>query len=69
MKEILEIIKNVKRGPKTTIAGIILSAFGGYMMYSLEGSLEWASVEVGIFIAGAYLCLISDTEFKKNKNE
>lgn len=69
MKEVLELFKNVKRGPKTSLFGALMMAFGGYLMYSQETTLEWVSVEVGIFIVGAYLCLTSDGLFFKKKGE
>lgn len=69
MKEVLELLKNVKRGPKTSIVGIILCLFGGYLIYTMDTSLTWASVEVGIFVVGLYLCLTSDGLFAKKDED
>lgn len=69
MKEILDIFKNVKKGPKTSLFGAIMMVFGGYLIYEQEATLEWVSVEVGIFILGAYLCLTSDGLFFTKKGE
>lgn len=63
MKELLEIFKNVKKGPKSSIVGTLLMIFGGYLMYVTEDSFTWTSVEVGVFILGVYLCLTSDWIF------
>jgi fucose permease len=60
MKGILEVFKNVKGGPRTTIIGALLMAFGGFLIYNTETTFTWVSVEVGIFILGTYLCIIND---------
>lgn len=72
MEKILEIFKNVKGGPMTTIVGAIFFALGGITIwntYQSENVVAWASVEVGLFVIGAYLLFKSDewlkTLFKK----
>lgn len=69
MKEIFDLLKNVKKGPKTSLIGALMMVFGGYLIYVTEGDLNWASVEVGLFALGAYLCLTSDGLFIKNKTD
>jgi len=69
MKDALELLKNVQKGPKTSIIGAIMMVFSGYLIYETEGDLTWASVEVGLFVLGTYLCLTSDGLFLKNKKD
>lgn len=65
MKDLLDLVKNVKKGPKTSIVGIILFLFGGYTIYTSEVTLTYMSIEVGIFVVGLYLFLTSDGLFSK----
>jgi hypothetical protein len=69
MKEIADLLKNVKKGPKTSIVGALMMIFGGYLIYNNETDLEWASVPVGLFAMGAYLCLTSDSIFSKKDDK
>ena len=69
MKEVIEIFKNVKKGPKTSFFGTLMMVFGGYLIYVQDATLDWVSVEVGIFIIGTYLCLTSDGLFFKKKED
>lgn len=63
MKDLLEVAKNIKKGPKSSLAGILLFVFGGYMIYTSEQTLGYGSLEVGIFAVGLYLFLTSDGLF------
>lgn len=69
MKDLLEVAKNIKKGPKSSIAGLFLIMFGGYMIYASEQTLGYSSLEVGIFTGGLYLVLASDDLFTKKKDE
>ena len=75
MKDLLSIVQNVKKGPKTSIVGFLMFVGGGYMIYtdwknpSPENALTYASIEVGIFILGLYLFLSSDGLFFKQKKD
>ena len=69
MKELLEIAKNVKKGPKSSIVGALLFVFGGYMIYSSENTMTYMSVEVGVFIVGLYLFLTSDGLFHNKEDD
>ena len=62
MKEVLQALKNVKGGPKTTVIGALMMILGGVLIYTADFTFTWASVEVGIFIVGVYLCLINDSK-------
>jgi hypothetical protein len=62
-------MKNVKKGPKTSVVGTLMMIFSGYLIYTSEASLDWASVPVGLFALGTYLCLTSDGLFIKNEND
>ena len=61
MKDVIGLLGNVKKGPKTSIIGGLMMAFGGYLIYETEATLTWASVEVGVFVLGLYFFLTSDT--------
>ena len=65
MKELLDLAKNVQKGPKTSIVGALMILFGGYMIYDNDQTITYASVEVGLFIVGLYLFLTSDGIFTK----
>ena len=69
MKDLLELAKNIKKGPKTSIVGLLLCLFGGYMIYDNEQTMTYASVEVGVFVVGLYLFLTSDGLFSKKKKD
>ena len=75
MEKILDLFKNVKGGPMTTVVGVIMFALGGWATwttYKSDNVIAWVSVEVGIFIVGAYLLFKSDEWlrhlFKKDGN-
>lgn len=66
--KILEILKNFKKGPQTTLFGLLCFVFGGFLIAfkSVKGvDLELISVETAIFALGGYFCLTSDDIFKK----
>ena len=71
MKNLLETFQNVSRGPKTTVVGAIIMAFGGYMIYETDDKLNltYNSIEVVLFVLGAWLFLLSDDVLKNKKNE
>ena len=69
MKDLLDIAKNIKKGPKTSIVGALMVLFSSYMIYSNEQTLTYTSVEVGLLITGLYLFLTSDGIFTKKKDE
>lgn len=74
MRDLLSIVQNVQKGPKTSIVGFILFIAGGYMIYSdwknpdPENALTYTSIEVGIFALGLYLFLSSDSPFGKKSD-
>lgn len=74
MRDLLELTKNVKKGPKSSIIGFVLFIAGGYMIYSdwkspdPENALTYTSIEVGIFALGLYLFLSSDSPFGKKSD-
>ena len=69
MKDLLEVAKNVKKGPKSSVVGALMIIFGGYLIYDNDQTITYASVEVGLLIVGLYLFLTSDGVFTKNKDE
>ena len=69
MKELLDLTKNVQKGPKTSIVGALLLLGGSYMIYASNATLTYMSIEVGIFVTGLYLFLTSDTGWFKKKEE
>jgi len=60
-KETVSIFKNIAKGPNSTIAGIIVSCLGGYMIYHTEGDIDYVSIEVGLFLLGLFLFLSGDS--------
>ena len=56
--------KNFKRGPVTTVVGFLILGFGAYLTYTSYKDdsimLEWASVEVGLFLLGLTLLIAPD---------
>lgn len=67
MEAILKIFANVKGGPMTTIVGAIFFGLGGvtiWKTYTSENLVAWASVEVGLFVIGAFLLFKSDEWLK-----
>jgi hypothetical protein len=69
MKETLDLFKNVKKGPKSTIAGLVLFLFSGYSLFTNEQTYTYASVEVGLLITGLYLFVSSDGLIKKKEDK
>jgi hypothetical protein len=74
MKDLLGIVQNIKKGPKTSLVGFILFIAGGYAIYTHEDTMTYTSIEVGIFVLGLYLFLSSDGPianalFKKKKKD
>ena len=71
LDKVIKVFGNVATGPKATIAGLILSCFAGYMIYHTEGDLDYASVEVVLFLMGVYFFLSGDgiLGFKTKKKE
>lgn len=62
LKAVSSVLKNIQGGPKTTIGGLVLSAFSGYMMCKNGFSdLTYASVEVGLMSVGIVLFFLTDT--------
>lgn len=64
-----DIIESIKAGLISTIIGIIFFIGGGimvYVTYKDTHALEWASVEVGLFVIGA-LFLKANDEWITNK--
>ena len=67
MNEIIKLFQNVTGGPMTTIVGGIFFALGGmtiWQTYQSEHTVAWASVEVGLFVIGAFLLFKSDNWLK-----
>lgn len=75
MKELLSVMQNVTKGPKTSIVGLLMFLGGGYMIYEdwktpgAEDLLTYTSIEVGIFFVGLYLFLSSDGVLLKKPKE
>lgn len=72
LKEVINVFGNVAKGPNSTIAGIIVSCLGGYMIYHTEGDIDYVSIEVGLFLLGLFLFLSGDSVLgivKRKKNE
>lgn len=75
MNELLKVMQNVTKGPKTSIVGLLMFLGGAYMIYndwkspSEENQLTYTSIEVGIFFVGLYLFLSSDGIFLKKPKE
>ena len=69
MKDVFDLLKNIQKGPKTSIIGFLMMVFGGYLIFVTEGDLTWASVPVGLFALGSYLCLTSDDIFFNKKKD
>ena len=63
------ILKNVSGSPKTTIGGLVLSLFAGYMMYDNGFDTSYASVEVGVLILGISLFFLSDKKAPTTESE
>ena len=63
MNKIIEIAKNIQEGPVTTVLGVVLFLFGGWMVYTTyksEDDLVYVSVEVGVFLLGVLMLLAYD---------
>ena len=73
MRELLSVMENITKGPKTSIVGFLMFLGGGLMIYedwkNPETTLTYASIEVGVFFIGMYLFLSSDGIFFKNKKK
>lgn len=69
MKELLNLVKNIKAGPRTSVVGGILGIFGAYLIYTSEEALDWMSIEVGLLLIGTYLCLSSDSILKSDDED
>lgn len=73
LKDVFNLFKNVAEGPNSTVAGLVLGAMGGYMIYHTEGDLSYLSIEIGILLLGLFLFLSGDSIFgihkKKDKKE
>lgn len=58
-----DIVESIKQGLISTIIGVIFFIGGGvltYLTYKDTHALEWASVEVGLFIIGALFLKAND---------
>ena len=69
MKDLLELAKNIKKGPKSSIIGLLMFLGGGYTIYTHEHTLTYTSVEVGVFVVGLYLFLSSGDMFSKEEKD
>ena len=73
LKEIFKTFDNIAKGPNSTIAGVIVSCLGGYMIYHTEGDIDYVSIEMGLFLLGLFLFLSGDSILgihkKKDKEE
>ena len=67
----MELLKNVKKGPKTSLLGLTLMCFGGYMIYKTDAKVDltYTSIEVVVFLLGTWLCAISDGFFVNNDED
>ena len=59
MEAIIKLLSNIKGGIISTIIGLLLLGFGGYLIY-LSDEVTWDSVEVGIMFIGVWLLVVSD---------
>ena len=59
MEDIIKLLSNIKGGIISTIIGLLLLGFGGYLIY-LSDEVTWDSVEVGIMFIGVWLLVVSD---------
>lgn len=59
MEAIIKLLGNIKGGIITTIMGVLLLGFGGYLIHLSDG-VTWDSVEVGIMFLGVWMLLVSD---------
>ena len=59
MEAIIKLLGNIKGGIITTIMGVLLLGFGGYLIH-LSNEVTWDSVEVGIMFLGVWMLLVSD---------
>lgn len=64
MDKLINLLKNVKRGPITTTVGVVVFLFGGYLVYMSKSSLTWDSVPTGLFIVGIVLLVVPDGKAK-----
>ena len=60
MESIINIVKNVKKGPITSLVGVGLCVFGGYLIYASEQTPTYMSLEAGIFFVGVVLLVSPD---------
>lgn len=65
LKDVTELLKNIKGGPKSTAVGALLIIFSGYMMYTNDFTATYTSIEIGILAIGVYLFVVKDNVKKE----
>ena len=68
LRDVTDLLKNIKGGPKTTIVGAVLILLSSYMMYTKDFTLTYTSIEAGILALGIYLFIAND-KLKVDNNE
>jgi hypothetical protein len=66
LEDVTSLLKNIKGGPKTTIAGAFLTSLSVYTMYTNGFNDTYTSVHVGMLAVGIYLFVINDKLKIKN---
>ena len=61
MKEVIDLLRNIKGSPKTTSAGVVLVIVALYIMYSAE-TITYVSVETGMLAVGLFLFILPDSK-------
>jgi hypothetical protein len=59
MEKIFSAFKNINGSPRTTIAGGVCMALGGYLIYEMGvEELTYTSIQGGLFLLGLYLFVL-----------